>query len=130
MIINDTVNIIGEIVRDSSSYGYYVSAKVYSNDVGTISEDMDAFISISGITDRKKIDGKVSRVVKVPQKDNYGRTFFEVRVLPVMTADETDHYKTIVIRGMDASVDIVAGKRNLIQYYFSKIWDAREGSDY
>lgn len=54
MIINDTVNITGEIVRDSSSYGYYVSAKVYSNDVGTISEDMDAFISISGITDRKK----------------------------------------------------------------------------
>lgn len=72
----------------------------------------------------------MSRVVKVPQKDNYGRTFFEVRVLPVMTADETVHYKTIVIRGMDASVDIVAGKRNLIQYYFSKIWDAREGSDY
>lgn len=117
-------------MRDSSEYGYYVSAKVYSSDVGNLAEGMDAFISVSGITERKKIDGRVSRLVKVPQKDNYGRTYYEIRLLPVMTPEETRHFKSVLIHGMDTQVEIVIGKRNLLQYYFSRIWDAKDSSAY
>ncbi len=130
MMINDTVSVPGKIVRDVSEKGFHVNLSVPSKDIALISEDMDALINISGITDRNKIDARVERIIKVPQTDNYSNTFYEVRVVP-MVEDEIQHkLKLKVIRGMDARVEIVTGKRNLLQYYFSKIWDARNSDDF
>lgn len=128
MTINDSVSIDGEIVQIQSDAGYYIDAKVYSGDLGSISEGMPALIHIAGITERKKIDAVVDRIVKVPQKDNYSRTYYEVRVYPVIIEGDKSVSKAKVVRGMDASVEVITGTRNLLQYYFSRLWDARNVS--
>lgn len=129
MLINDTVSVSGKIVRDISEKGFHVNLSVPSKEITMISEDMEALISISGITDRKKIDARVERIIKVPQYDDYSRTFYEVRVVPMVDDETQKTLKHIVIRGMEARVEIVTGKRNLLQYYFSKIWDARNSNE-
>ncbi len=128
MTINDSVSISGEVRMAGNQAGYYIDAKVYSGQVGIVSEGLKANINIAGVTEKKKISATIERVVKVPQKDNYGRTYYEVRVVPSAIQEEREHFRVKLIKGMDARVEVVTGTRNLLQYYFSRVWDARETS--
>lgn len=130
MIINDTVQIYGEVVRDNSENGFYIDAYVNASKVGSVHEGMMSYVNISGITNKKKIDAHVERIVKVPLQDRSGNTVYEVRVFADLNAEEKAFLDNKLIRGMDAQVEVVTGTRNLIQYYFSRIWDARNTNAY
>jgi len=124
MTINDVVNVTGNI-KMIDGQDFAIESNISSSAIGVVHEDMKALISISGITSRKKIDAIVSGVDKTPRRDNNGRVFYQIDVLPVLSPESNDKLMGVLVDGMEVRISVITGERTLLQYYFSKIWDAQ-----
>jgi len=135
------INTIGAVVRSGDdlmeivpdSDVLYIEAKIDPKDIAFISPDLKVLVkltaydfSIYGGLDGKIIEISADSIVDQESKD--GKSYYKVVVKTDKNYLEYSGEKLTIIPGMVASVDIVTGKKTIMDFFLKPILKVKQGA--
>lgn len=108
-----------------------IEAKVSPKDIGFIKPDLSAVVKLTAYDfsiygGLKAHVETISADTIIDKEDREGRSFYLVRVRTDKNYLGTKENPLPIIPGMQASVDIITGKKTLLQYLFKPILKAKQ----
>ncbi|MBN1684464.1 MAG: HlyD family type I secretion periplasmic adaptor subunit [Gammaproteobacteria bacterium] len=105
-----------------------VEARVKPQDIGFLHIGQDAMIKITAydFAIYGGLPGKVEYISADTSMDREGHSFYEIRVRTQRNYLEKANQKLSIIPGMQASVDIITGKKSILNYLLHPIFRAKE----
>jgi adhesin transport system membrane fusion protein len=105
-----------------------IIAKVSPNDIAFLKLGQNAKVKITAYDPQKygSLDGKLTRIGANSVKDHEGRIFFEVEVRTEKNYLGSDTNKLPITPGMLAEVDVITGKRTIMDYLLKPIFKAKD----
>jgi len=129
-VVQSGVDLI-EIVPDSDIL--FVEAKIDPKDIAFISPDLDVLVkltaydfSIYGGLKGSIIEISADSIVDQDSKD--GKSFYKVVVKTNKNYLEYNNEKLTIIPGMVASVDIITGKKTIMDFFLKPILKVKQGA--
>jgi len=129
-VVQSGVDLI-EIVPDSDIL--FIEAKIDPKDIAFISPDLDVLVkltaydfSIYGGLKGNIIEISADSIVDTETKD--GKSYYKVVVKTNKNYLEYNNEKLTIIPGMVASVDIVTGKKTIIDFFLKPILKVKQGA--
>ena len=129
-VVQSGVDLI-EIVPDSDIL--FIEAKIDPKDIAFISPDLDVLVkltaydfSIYGGLKGNIIEISADSIVDTESKD--GKSYYKVVVKTNKNYLEYNNEKLTIIPGMVASVDIVTGKKTIMDFFLKPILKVKQGS--
>ena len=122
-----TGEVLSEIVPTGSDL--IVETKIDPKDIGDIVEGQDVKISLTAFDPNKygRIDGKVISISADAITENQaGQQFYQVNVSINGTLYEDDGNEVVILPGMVASIDVLSGKRTILDYFWQPIAATRD----
>ncbi len=122
-----TGEVLLEIVPTGSDL--IVETQIDPKDIADIMVGQDVKISLTAFDPSKfgRIDGKVSSVSAdaIPNKET-GKQYYIVNVSMLNTLYEDNGDEVIILPGMVASIDVLSGKRTILDYFWQPISKTRD----
>ncbi len=105
-----------------------IIAKVSPNDIAFLKKGQDVKVKISAYDPRRygTLDGRLVRVSASSVSDREGNIFFEIEVNTDRNYLGTEDKPLPVTPGMVAQVDIITGKRTIMEYLAKPVLQARD----
>ena len=129
-VVQSGVDLI-EIVPDSDIL--YIEAKIDPKDIAFISPDLDVLIkltaydfSIYGGLHGHIIEISADSMIDKESKDN--KSYYKIVIKTNKNYLEYNDEKLIIIPGMVASIDIVTGKKTIMDFFLKPILKVKEGA--
>jgi len=129
-VVQSGVDLI-EIVPDSDIL--YIEAKIDPKDIAFISPDLDVLVkltaydfSIYGGLHGHIIEISADSMIDKDSKDN--KSYYKIVIKTNKNYLEYNKEKLIIIPGMVASVDIVTGKKTIMDFFLKPILKVKEGA--
>ncbi len=122
-----TGEVLSEIVPTGSDL--IVETKIDPKDIGDIVEGQDVKISLTAFDPNKygRIDGKVISIsADAITESQAGQQFYQVNVSINGTLYEDDGSEVVILPGMVASIDVLSGKRTILDYFWQPIAATRD----
>ncbi|MGL6312318.1 HlyD family type I secretion periplasmic adaptor subunit [Vibrio sp. WXL103] len=106
-----------------------VEAKIAPQDIAFLRPDLDAIVKFSAydFTKYGGLSGKLEHISADTTQDEEGNSFYLVRVRTEQTSLGGDQSLPI-IPGMTASVDIITGKRTVLNYLLRPLFSAQQNA--
>lgn len=103
-----------------------IVAKISPNDIAFLEKGQNAKVTITAYDARRygTLEGKLTRIGANSTTDRDGNIFFEVEVKTNQNWLGDEDNKLPVTSGMVASVDIVTGKRTVLEYLIKPFYNA------
>ena len=122
-----TGEVLLEIVPTGSDL--IVETQIDPKDIADIVVGQDVKISLTAYDPSKfgRIDGKVAKVSAdaIPNKET-GKQYYIVNVSMLNTLYEDNGDEVIILPGMVASIDVLSGKRTILDYFWQPISKTRD----
>lgn len=122
-----TGEVLLEIVPTGSDL--IVETQIDPKDIADIVVGQDVKISLTAYDPSKfgRIDGKVSKVSAdaIPNQET-GKQYYIVNVSMLNTLYEDNGDEVIILPGMVASIDVLSGKRTILDYFWQPISKTRD----
>ena len=106
-----------------------VQTKIEPKDIGEIVTGQDVKISLTAYNPNKygRIDGKVLSISADAISDTQtGLRYYFVDVSIEGTLYETDGSEVTILPGMEASIDVLSGKRTILDYFWQPIANTKD----
>jgi adhesin transport system membrane fusion protein len=122
---------IGEILSEIVPTGsdLIVETKIDPKDIGDIVEGQDVKISLTAFDPNKygRIDGKVISIsADAITETQAGQQFYHVNVSISGALYEDNGDEVVILPGMVASIDVLSGKRTILDYFWQPVAATRD----
>ncbi len=131
MVVNDTVSVKGYVEKHPfSDSGFQLIGMVASKDIASIKLNDPIKLSISGVTTKNKISGKITQINENPYVDRNGDAHYQIVVVPQNENQVMSTLTPVLYDKMDTRIEVIVGSRSLMQYFLGPLWDASNNSSY
>lgn len=105
-----------------------IITQISPNDIAFLKVGMDAKVKISAYDPQRygSLKGKITRVGATSSSDKDGGVFFEIEIETEKTYLGTEQHKLLVSSGMLAEVEVITGKRTILEYLGKPFLRARD----
>ena len=105
-----------------------IVAKISPNDIAFLKTEMDVKVKISAYDPQRygALKGKITRVGATSSNDKDGNIFFEIEVETEKNYLGTEQHKLLITSGMIADVEVITGKRTILQYLAKPFLKAKD----
>lgn len=105
-----------------------ILAKIQPNEVAFIRPGQPAKVKITAYDPQKygALDGQVVRLGATSARDNEGNVFFEIEVHTYKNFMGTEENPLPITPGMVADVEVITGKRTILEYLLKPVLRARD----
>lgn len=136
IVNNLAINTVGGVVEPAMKLAEIVPiddelkivARVSPSDVAFLRPDLAAKVKITAYDPQKygALDGVLTRIGANSVTDNEGNVFFEIEVQTAKNFMGTDDNPMPITPGMVANVEVITGKRTIMEYLLKPLLRARD----